>query len=178
MKLQDKLSQILLILVGVALFATNGMLLYQNFQLRRALETSKQFVTEKGYKFSSLPGVSLNGISAPLVLEGQDKQTLFLVFSSKCEYCLQQYPHWKSLLARMDRSRWNIIGVTADSDAALINEHLEENGLSGLPVHMIASEEMRRARLGFTPMTVAVDVTGEVIDVWAGLTSTGFESLH
>jgi hypothetical protein len=168
------LSQWILIPVAVALLITNGFLIYQNIELRRAISQSKRFVTDVGYKFAEVPSTSLIGESVPITFGSDGKKTLLLVFNTNCQYCRQQYPYWRELVGSLDKSKWNIIAITTQSDAKLISSHLEENKLNGIDVRIVSTEKISEARMGYTPMTVSVDSSGVVRNVWAGLWVEGF----
>lgn len=168
------LSQLILIAVATALLVTNGLLIYQNIELRSTIARSKRFVTDVGYKFAEVPSSSVSGENAPITFGADGKETVLLVFNTNCEYCLQQYPYWKQLVGSLDRNKWNIIAVTTQSDSNLIRTHLEENELAGIDVRLLSTEEIVKARLAYTPMTVLVDSGGVVRNVWPGLWAEAF----
>lgn len=172
--LKRDMSQWVLIAVATALLATNGFLIYQNIGLRSTVARSKRFVTDVGYKFADVPSTSVSGENAPITFGADGKSTLLLVFNTNCEYCLQQYPSWRGLVGSLDRNKWNIIAVTTQSDSNLIKTHLDENELTGIDVRVVSAEEISKARMAYTPMTVSVDSDGVVRNVWPGLWAKGF----
>ncbi len=174
MKTKYDTSHLLLSLVALGLLITNILLILQNYDLRASLSRSKQFVTEIGYKFSTVPAVNLNGDEASLNFDSDGKRTAVFVFNTNCEYCIQQYPGWKDLINSLDRRQWNVIGVTSETDSSIIAKHLKENDLAELDVRIVSSKAIADARLGFTPMTILVDSQGLVGKVWAGLWTKGF----
>jgi hypothetical protein len=174
MVLKRDLSQWILVIVAAALLVTNGLLIFQNNGLRTALEQSKKFVTDVGYRFADLPGTTLDGTDAPIKFSVSGKNTLLLVLDTNCEYCLQQYPYWKALIGKLDEERWQVVAVTVQRDASLISKHLEENNLSGIDVRIVQFDAIQKARLGYTPMTIAVTSDGVVKNVWPGLWAKGF----
>ena len=168
------LSQWISTAVTVALLLTNGFLMYQNIELREAVSRSKKFVTDIGYKFADLPSTSLSGENVPITFGADGKNTLLLVFNTNCEYCQQQYPYWRELVRSIDRNKWKIIAVTTQSDPNLIGTHLEENELTGMDVRIVSTEEISKARMAYTPMTISIDSGGVVHNVWPGLWAKDF----
>jgi hypothetical protein len=168
-------SQIVLVVVGMILLASNIFLILMNIQLKKKVEESKLFVTEEGYHFSNL---KLNGLDGHQeIVDFSDKQleTLLFVFSPSCNYCVQQYPSWKELAGSIDYSRWRILAVTSEDNYDKIRTHIEEHKLSNIKVGSMSKEDMRRARMLFTPMTLIVDKNGDVKKVWPGLWKKGFD---
>jgi hypothetical protein len=88
---------------------------------------------------------------------------------------VQQYPSWKELAGNIDPSRWRILAVTSEDNYDKIRTHIEEHKLSNIKVGSMSKEDMRRARMLFTPMTLIVDTNGDVKKVWPGLWKKGFD---
>lgn len=174
MLLKDR-SQIVLVVVSIILLASNIFLIHQNVQLKRAVEQSKLFVTEAGYKFSELKVRGMDGSEENIDFLDSKFQTLLLIFNTSCDYCVQQYPYWKELVGNIDYGRWRVIAITSENDYDKIKKHLEEHKLSNIKTVTMPLEDMRKARLLYTPMTVAVYTDGEVKKVWAGLWKKKFE---
>lgn len=166
-------SQIVLVVVGIILLAMNIFLIVQNRQLKSSLENSRQVVTEQGYRFSELDVRDLDGNQEKIDLADGQSKTLLLVFNSSCQYCKQQYPHWNEAIKSLDPS-WRILAISSEDDSEKLKTHIEEQKIENIRVGTIAAVEMRRARMLFTPMTVAIDAKGEVVKVWAGLWTRGF----
>lgn len=162
-------SQILLIFVVVLLLAANIFLIIQNFQLKKAVEQSKLFITEEGYNFTDLKFKDLNGNEETITLSDGKHKTLLLVFNTSCQYCVQQYPYWKGLIENLDPTLWRILAVTSEENYDKIKTHLEEHKLNSVKVASISREEMQKSRMMYTPMTLVIGIDGEVKKVWAGL---------
>lgn len=167
-------SQVTIVLVSVALLVTNGVLLYQNQQLRSSLDKAKQFVPDVGYKFSDINATSLSGEVSPISFSREDKKTMLFIFNTNCLYCVQQYPYWKTLISSLDRSKWDLFAITSQSEAELISKHLQDNGLSDLDVRIVPKEEVVKNRIGYTPMTIVVDSAGMTRKVLPGLWTKDF----
>lgn len=172
--LRDR-SQVVVGIVGVVLLASNVFLIVQNLQLRRAVEQSRLFVTEEGFKFSELKIKTLDGNEETISFSDADPMTLFLIFSTSCSYCIQEYPHWKSLVENLDKDRWRVFALTLEDDLEKIGKHLDEHELKGVKAGSISKEDAQKARMRYTPMTVATDQHGEVKKVWPGLWTKAFE---
>jgi len=167
-KVKDS-SHILLILVSIVLLAANVFLIVQNFQLKKTVEQSKLFTTEEGYKFTDLKFKGLDGSEETINLSDGRHKTLFLVFNTSCQYCVQQYPYWKAITENLDSTTWRILAITSEENYDKIKAHLEEHKLDTVKVACIRREEMQKSRMMYTPMTLVVDIDGEVKKVWAGL---------
>lgn len=162
-------SQILLIFVTIVLLVANVFLVIQNFQLKKAVEQPKLFVTDEGYKFTELKFKGLDGNEETINLSDGKHKTLLLVFNTSCQYCVQQYPYWKAVIENLDPTFWRILAVTSEENYDKIKTHLEEHKLNSVKVASISREEMQKSRMMYTPMTLVVDTDGEVKKVWAGL---------
>ena len=162
-------SQILLVITAIVLLATNVFLIIQNYQLKRAVEQPKLFVTEEGYKFNNLGFKGVDGNEEIINLSDGKQKTLLLIFNTSCQYCEQQYPYWKGLIENLDTTLWRILAVTSEENYDKIKTHLEEHKLQGFKVASISREEMQKSRMLYTPMTLIIGTDGEVKKVWAGL---------
>ena len=119
-------SQIVLVVVGIILLASNIFLILKNFQLQKRVEESKLFVTEEGYRFSNFKFNGLDGHQEIVNFSDQRLKTLLLVFSPSCNYCVQQYPSWKELAGNIDYSHWRVLAVTSEDNYDKIRTHIEE----------------------------------------------------
>jgi peroxiredoxin len=162
-------SKLLIPAVILALFVTNGFLVWQNLQLKSEVEKAKLTVTEEGYRFSRIRASDLTEKEENIDLADGEHKTLLLVFRSTCDYCRQQYPAWKDLNSKIDHAKWRVILVTPEKKYEDIKTHVKNNQLDDLRVLSIDAEDARNARLVFTPMTIVVDEKGEVEKVWTGL---------
>ena len=88
---------------------------------------------------------------------------------------MQQYPSWKELAGNIDYSHWRILAVTSEDNYDKIRNHIEEHKLSNIKVGSMSKEDMRQARMLFTPMTLILDTNGDVKKVWPGLWKKGFD---
>lgn len=168
-------GQIALIIVAVVLLAMNVFLIVQNSQLKNSLESSKQFITDVGYRFSELSFRALDGSEEKIDLANGESKTLLLVLNSSCQYCKQQYPHWKELMRNIDSRNWRVLAISSEDDLEKLRANLESMDLENIRVGTVAAAEMRKARMLYTPMTIAVDAHGEVKKVWSGLWIKGFD---
>ena len=172
--LKDR-SQILLVVVGIILLASNIFLILKNIHLQKQVEQSKQFVTDEGYKFSELKFKGLDGHDETVNFSEKKLKTLLLVFSPSCNYCVQQYPNWTELVGKIDYNHWRVLAVTSEDNYDKIKNHIEEHKLSNIKVGSMSKEDIRRARMLYTPMTLALGTDGEVLKVWPGLWKKSFQ---
>lgn len=172
--LKDR-SQIVLVVVGIILLTSNIFLMLKNIQLKKKVDESKLFITEEGYHFANLKFHELDGHEEIVNFSDKRLKTLLLVFSPSCNYCVQQYPSWKELAGNIDYNHWRILAVTSEDNYDKIRTHIEAHKLSNIKVGSMSKEDMRQARMLFTPMTLIVDTNGDVKKVWPGLWKKGFD---
>lgn len=165
----------ILVVITFALLTTNVFLIVQNRHLSRSLERAKQFVTEEGYQFSSLHIRGAGGSEEKIDLANGELKTLLLIFNSECEYCWQQYPYWRELVKRQEVKNWRILAISSEDDAEKLKSHLASQKIENIKVGTLEMGEMRKARMLFTPMTIVVDMNGEVKKVWPGLWTKEFD---
>lgn len=174
MKAKKDISKLALLFVTGGLIISNGILLYQNFQLRKTVDRAKRLVTDVGFRFSDVQATTINGEAKSISFGHDGKQTVLLTFNTNCVYCVQQYPTWKRLASSLNLERWNLIAITSQTDVDLIRKHLEENGLEDFDVRLVTQDDIGKARMGYTPMTVVVDSAGVVRRVFPGLWTEEF----
>lgn len=143
-------------------------------ELKQTVERSKQFVTEEGYNFSDLTIKTFDGQEEVVNLSDGKLKTLLLIFNTTCDYCVKQYPSWKEAIPNLDND-WRVLALTPEQDHETIKNHLHTHSLRNIKVGSVSQDDMRKARLGFTPMTLALGSNGEVKKVWPGLWKKGFE---
>jgi peroxiredoxin len=168
-------SKVVLIGISTILLAANICLIVQNLQLRNAVAQTKQLVTDEGFKFSPLKIKGLDGNEETFDFSPAGVNTLLLVFSPSCQYCVQEYPYWKELVKNLDKERWRVLAVTTETNLDKIKDHVAEFDLTDMKVGSFSAEDARGARLLYTPMTLVVDPNGEVKKVWPGLWKKGFD---
>jgi peroxiredoxin len=163
------IGRIALAITCIALIVSNVLLMSANRKLGLALEESKRYVTDIGYRFSDLPTQTLDGEKDVLRFEADGKQTILFVFRSTCQYCLQQYAHWRNLVDNLDTEKFRVVALTSEQDRDVVRRHVANNGLMDLDIRIISAEDMKSARLMFTPMTLLATPDGTVAKVWPGL---------
>jgi peroxiredoxin len=131
--------------------------------------------SEEGYRFSDLLFRGVNGNEDRINLANGESKTLLLVFNSACLYCQQQYPYWKELITNLDPHGWRVLAISSEDDTEKLEALMQEQNIQNVRVGTVAQVEMRRARMLFTPMTIAIDAQGEVKKVWSGLWTKGFD---
>lgn len=167
--------QVVLAAVVLLLLATNIFLIVRNLQLQRTIEQSKLFIVDEGYKFSDLKINRLDGREEVFSFSERKLKTLLFVFNTSCRYCVQQYPYWRELVAKLDNSQWRVVAVTSEENLDKIKEHVAEYKLQNVIVGSMSQADIRQSRLMYTPMTLVVDVDGGVKKVWPGLWTKPFD---
>ncbi len=99
----------------------------------------------------------------------QSDPTLLLVFSTHCNYCVDNWPYWHRLLSDLPR----VHVVFADIDGASDLAYFQQNGVQS-PTVIDLDPAMKPAyNLMVTPTTVAIGPHGAVLASWPGILTEG-----
>lgn len=98
-------------------------------------------------------------------------QTLLLVMSSHCQYCIASIPFYRDLVAAESTSRpeTRIVAIGLLEKADSLGGFLRRNGVT---VDEVITINPKNAKFSVTPTMVLIDQTGLVKGVWTGLLST------
>lgn len=166
-------------LLIVSLSAVNLMLIGQNFKLRALLASRGNGidVTANSLKAGDVvANVSTSDLSGhPYELRYNDGKKLLLFFlSPHCPFCVHQAPLWRSVLNKIDTTRFDVVGVVGSrEDHQAVSAHLEEFGYSKtkttLPIVVFDDASLARYKLVGTPTTLLIDDKGKVEHAWIGM---------
>jgi len=117
------------------------------------------------------PAVSPSGVEVGQVVPiagldyGASERTFVLILNTRCEYCAQSAPFYRTLANECDKSGSVRI-------VAAFQERLEESRswLDSLliPVHQVIEIDPQRLGLRGTPTVLLVDSRGRLVDSWKG----------
>ena len=159
----------ILITLTVALLIVNGLLVYQNLSLQANLNELAPPKIEAGNTLKDFAAKDLSGNPVQISYNDENKKTVLLYFQTQCGYCKKQMPYWNKLMAGIDKSKFNVAAVTAETDIAAIEKYLNNFEADAWKVLSIKSEDAKTAKLTGTPTTVVINNKGVVEKVWVGM---------
>lgn len=155
--------------IVVAMAVCNGLLIRQNLQLRADLEKQKPKILQSGDRLRGFIATGIQGQGVSISYPGQGPRRVFLYFSPDCPYCHDQFPLWRELIERADRSKFEIIGVVSQAeDKARVLDYERSFGCESLNVVFAPNDVLRDYKLAVTPTTIVAGNDGKVEKAWAG----------
>lgn len=161
---------VLLAVMGVA----NLLLVDQNLRMRRSIESARPARLAAGDKVPPFTAAGLDGEQVNVVYTGQGRDRLLFFFTPSCPYSRQQFPGWLDLADRTDKTKIEVLGLSADTeDKVKLREYLHEMGLAHPPgitfnTALIPKEVRGTYKMSETPLTLLIANDGTVKKVWAG----------
>jgi len=74
---------------------------------------------QKGDILPGFEGVSLSGKPARVVYDGRSKYVLF-IFSVRCGVCLDEIPGWNSIVRRIKKEKYEVLGMIEGSSSVTV----------------------------------------------------------
>lgn len=104
--------------------------------------------------------------------------TLLMLVQSRCPYCTESMPFYRSLITDARRAGTQVAFVAVSLDPIVIGQaYLAEHGVT--PDAVVPYPETGRVRFGGTPTLVAVNRELRVIGVWEGkLAASGEQAVR
>lgn len=167
-------SAVALWAVLLALAAANVLLIRQNFQLRAALSRYEPEAVQPGDDLSPFSARGAANESLQIAYDGKGPRRVFFYFTPTCPYCRKQFAHWREVLSKADRERFEVWGLVSDAeDRGRIEEYLRSVGCgtdsaTPLRVAFVANDTLRSYKLTSTPTTLVVANDGTVESSWLG----------
>ena len=164
-----KLPYIALWVMLILLAASNVLLIRQNLQMRSQLEKFQPKVLQPGEEVQPFSAQGLNGESITINYTGEETKRVLLYFTPSCPYCHEQFSYWKELLNRVNRNRFQVLGLVSESeDKKKVNEYPSSVGCESMRVALVPKGVLNSYKLSMTPTTIVVENTGKVEKAWAG----------
>ncbi|MEM7583644.1 MAG: redoxin domain-containing protein [Acidobacteriota bacterium] len=160
---------VVLVILVLALVASNTALLSQNRALKQTLKVRSEpaFLT-LGQPVSTLRGLDLRGEEQNLEIATRSKKTVLLVFQPTCQWCRKNMDNWSTLLEQADRESYRFLAISTRPEG--VADYVDQYpAMSGMP--MIADphlDDRLRYRLYDTPQTIVIDSNGVVEKIWLG----------
>lgn len=159
----------------VVLAISNGLLINQNFKMRKALEGNPEPVLQTGEPVTSFDARTIDGNPVRVDYSGQGPKKVFFYFTPPCRFCVKQFVHWRAILAHADANRFEVIGLVREAeDVAKLKTFLSEMGCAPdsavpLKVVLVPDDVLLSYKLSATPVTLIVSNSGTVEEAWMGL---------
>jgi hypothetical protein len=159
----------------ITLAVVNLLLLRQNQRMRRALNeiTRAKAGPAEGERLEPFNARALDGDAINVNYYGKGAKRVFIFFSPSCVFSNAQFAYWRRLLERVDRNRFEVIGLASEvEDAETLRRYLNQLGFEAPPQHFrvaLLPDAVRRTyKLSVTPTTLVVTNDGTVEKVWQG----------
>jgi len=172
--LSTKANGIVLRSALAAMVVANALLLWQNFGMRRELESVRPRSLEVGEGVPPFKSVGLQGETIEVGYASGAPRRVLLYFTPTCVFCRQQFPHWKEVLRRAGPAGFEVLGIADESeDPEKLREYLRAMGCgpdsdTPLRVALVSKKVLSDYKLSATPATVIVGGGGGVEKVWTG----------
>ena len=159
----------------VILATSNGLIIYQNFKMRKALAGDQPVALQTGESVPSFAGKTLDGEPVRVDYSGQGPKKLFFYFTPPCRFCAKQFGYWRDILTRVDGNQFEVIGLVRETeDVQTLKSYLGKMGCASdspasLKVVLVSDDIRQRYKLAPTPTTLIVSNTGIVEKDWVGL---------
>ncbi|MDH3628619.1 MAG: redoxin domain-containing protein [Acidobacteriota bacterium] len=169
----NRILNIALVVMVVALVVISGLLIHQNRQLRAMLESQYNAELEEiprlevgdvveGFTLPALDGAQTN-------LDYTDRETLLLFFSPDCPACKTNFANWQAIEdSDLGDNRRVVFISTVDEERTrqyVADKNLRSEVLVGSP------SVLDRYKVARIPTTVQVGPGGVVNGVWIGVLS-------
>ena len=175
---REQLVNLVLTVLILAAVVEVGLLIRQNRSLRAQIESLSAAVAAHagsggpaiGSKALPLNIIDTGGSASRLEFDQVGRPTLVIIASAECPACTDSLPQWRKALDEAGEGRVRLLALTM-GDPIPMQEKLEKAGLS-LPTYKVVPEEGAESwRMSMVPLTVLVDTSGTVSQVWAGALS-------
>jgi peroxiredoxin len=160
----NKVMEIFLWAVALAVLAENIFLFQQNRRLNEALAPQ----ITAGTQLQMLAGVAFDGRLEPVTLPAPDSKLLIITFSPGCPACQANQDGWMKLASTLEQKGVRVLWVSRDP-IEITRDYCLKHGIRLSDV--LADPPYRTfAQLGLArvPNTLLVGAEGRVEKVWAG----------
>jgi hypothetical protein len=168
-----KAEVILFGILGLALLTVNLLLVRQNRRLAGLAEAHlRALEPQTGVRVPPIHGFDIGGREVSIGYGIDNRKTLVLVFATTCHVCDSNWPSWGTILRRLNRDSFRVVGV--DLSSKLDQGYIVRHGIDGLPVLAEPDPRMVLAyNLNLTPQVILVSREGRIERVWTGALGRG-----
>lgn len=140
----------------------------QNRDLRTLQNASRPPALSVGETVDPIAVRTLNGSPETLDPVGAERETVLLVFTTTCPFCVENQDTWKELYDR-HRDTYDVVGLSIDSLDAT-RDYVDRHRL---PFPVVVPDDPqafpRDYRIPGVPQTLVVDREGRVRRTWPGV---------
>lgn len=159
----------LLSIITIALLVVNGLLIFQNLNLKSQLRASAPKQIKEGDTIAAFDARDLNGNPAKVNYGEKSAKRVLLYFHPTCGFCKKQMPYWKELVSKADSQKYKIDLITTETDADSVKKYLDDYGVGSWETLSIEKADADKAELSGTPATIVLDDDGKVEKAWVGM---------
>jgi hypothetical protein len=150
-----------------ALIVSDVALIIQNRSLKTSAVQFSNALPSEGTMLPPLEGIDLAGHHIVVPFDG-NRETLLLVFSPTCHFCMLNWPTWQTITARLDQRSVRVVYANLSNklDLPYVSEHRMSQG------QILAQTDAKSIlayRLQLTPETMLIGANGKMQAVWPGL---------
>ncbi len=158
----------MMLFLGGVLLLVNVLLVEQNKKLRvLARRPDRALEIKPGTELPPLEGLDSNGNKHSFDYGQDQRKTVLLVLSPRCNSCEENMPNWEAIINGLDRRSFRLAAVSLQSDG--YKEYASRHGINQVPVLTKIDPHYRIAyNLALTPQTILIDADGKVEKVWTG----------
>lgn len=167
---RDRLAAIAVIM-GLAVAASNAMLVVQNQKLKERIERPDAPVAAR---LTDLSGWDEFGRASRVTLAG-DRPALVFTLSSDCRFCRASMESWRELSAHLDAAKWRVIWVNRDPferSRTFFSGLGASNGLVGQILSEVSHRTYAQLGLARVPRSIVVNSDGRVLGVVDGVVTS------
>ena len=153
----------------IPLAVLNILLVRQNLQMRSQLEKAQPKVLKPGDRVQSFSALGLQGEPININYTGEETKRVLLYFTPACPYCQEQFPYWKEILSRVNRNKFQVLGIVSESeDRTKVGEYLRSVGCESMRIAFVSGSVINNYKLSMSPTTVVIENNGSVEKTWIG----------
>lgn len=136
----------------ILLMLSNILLLIQNKQLRSAIGGDSPITARKilrqNDKISSFSAKDLNGETIDISFNDRKTKHILLFFRVGCKYCDEQFSIWKDVFSKVDRNKFEIVGLASDKHSSdVIKDYLKSMQCDSIPIALVSRSIIEKYRL-------------------------------
>ncbi|MEM7356052.1 MAG: redoxin domain-containing protein, partial [Acidobacteriota bacterium] len=165
--------QIFLHLTLAGLAALVLSLVAENRSLRQPASPTPPASPGVGETLPSVAAIDLKGQPIELTFSSTERDTLLLVFTTRCPACLANLPQWLALRDRL-AAHYDVIGLSLD-DLAATRTYARDHQL---PFDIFVARDPQAVRSAYrlpgVPETIHAGLDGRVRGAWLGVLPADF----
>lgn len=135
---------------------------------RSSIQMAPLDLLKTGDKLEPISVQDLSGKDYTIAQTGTTKKTLLLAFTTTCPACKANAPNWVNLYSKIDKTKWDVIGISLD-DPEKTKAYVAEKGFE-FPVAAMKDKKeiLKPLKIRKIPTTIVIDENQTAQGVWIG----------